>query len=82
MTKSRRYCVSGAGGKTSECGQRMDSCTRLQGGGQGERVPGGVQNRDPRGVQMNKMPGAGPTNMSDSWSEISQFMTYTLYSPL
>ena len=74
--------MSSAVCKTSEYGQRLDSCTRLPEGGQGERVPGGVQNRDPRGVQMNKMPGAGPTNMSDSWSEISQFMTYTLYSPL
>lgn len=58
--------MSGAVGKTSECGQRLDSCTRLAGGGQGERVPGEVQNRVPRGVQMNKMPGAGPTNMSSN----------------
>ena len=66
--------MSGAGGKTSECGQRMDSCTRLQGGGQGEReqggvkdrVPGVVQNRVPGGVEMNRMPGARPVNMSSN----------------
>ena len=58
--------MSGAGGKTSECGQRLDSCTRLPGGGQGERVPGGVHDRVPRGVHMNKTPGAGPMNMSSN----------------
>ena len=74
--------MSGAGGKTNEYGQRMDSCFRLPGGGQGEReqggvkdrvpgvvhnrVPGVVQNRVPGGVEMNRMPGSRPVNMSSN----------------
>ena len=58
--------MSGAGGKNSVYGQRLDSCTRLPGGRQGAREQGVVQNRVPGGVEMNRMPGGRLMDMSSN----------------